>query len=90
MAKVLIPTALRRHVQGLQTVEMTADSVGQLIDRLVAQYPALRGTLLTPQGGLTRFVGIYVNSADCRENGGMGCVLASNDVVELLLPIAGG
>ena len=66
MTAVRIPPVLRAQVGGQKQVEVEGDTVGQVIDSLLAQFPSLREQLLTPDGTLNRFVNVYVNGRDVR------------------------
>ena len=57
---------------------------------LIAQYPGLRGQLLTDDGQLNRFVNVYVNGQDVRYLDGLATALGDRDEVRLLPAMAGG
>ena len=40
MAQVFLPYALRKYAGGVEQVGMLADTLGELIDKLEAAYPA--------------------------------------------------
>ncbi len=90
MTAVRIPPVLRAQVGGLKQVDVTGDTVGQVIDSLLAQYPSLREQLLTPEGTLNRFVNVYVNGRDVRYEQELGTAVSAADTVVLLPAMAGG
>ena len=47
---VHIPTALRAHVNDQAQVDLEAGTIQELLDRLVAEHPGLKGRLLDDQG----------------------------------------
>jgi molybdopterin converting factor small subunit len=57
---------------------------------LFVRYPDVRAKLLTEDGGLSRFVNVFVNDQDARYLEGLQTPVASGDVVVLLPAMAGG
>jgi molybdopterin converting factor small subunit len=90
MSTVWIPQVLRAAAGGNKQVELAGTSVGEVVDALVAQYPSLRGQLLTDDGALNRFVNVYVNGQDVRYLDGLSTQLGERDELRLLPAMAGG
>ena len=90
MSVVKIPTVLRPQVGGNKEVEMTGSTVGEVVTELTARYPSLKSQLLTDDGGLNRFVNVYVNGQDVRYLDGLATAVAERDEVRLLPAMAGG
>lgn len=90
MTAVRIPPVLRAQVGGSKQVEVTGDTVGQVLDALVGSHPSLRDQLLTPDGELNRFVNVYVNGRDVRYDQGLQTPVGATDTVVLLPAMAGG
>ena len=88
--EVRIPTILRTYTDGAKAVEGKGDSLQGLIDDLDGRHPGLRGRLITPEGGLHRFVNVYVNDEDVRFLGGLETPLKEGDSVTVLPAVAGG
>src|SRR3712207_7961692 len=44
---------------------------GAVVDDLVGRFPGMAGHLKSPDGGLHRFVNVYVNDEDVRYQGGL-------------------
>jgi MoaD family protein len=88
--EVKIPTILRTYTQGEKAVEAKGDTLAALIDDLDANYPGLKGRLITEDGGLHRFVNIYVNDEDVRFTGSLETPLNDGDAVTVLPAVAGG
>ena len=63
---------------------------GSTMIDLIAGYDGLKGRLLTPEGGLHRFVNIYVNDEDVRFLGALDAKVADGDSVTILPAVAGG
>lgn len=90
MTAVRIPPVLRAQVGGLKQVEAVGETVGQVLDSLLEQFPSLRDQLLTPDGTLNRFVNVYVNGRDVRYEQELATPVAAADTVVLLPAMAGG
>ena len=87
---VHIPTALRAHVNDRAQVDLEPGTIQELLDRLVADHPGLKGRLLDDQGGLNKFVNVYVNDEDVRFLENMETAVKPGDAVTLVPSIAGG
>ena len=87
---VLIPTPLRPFVGGRDTVSVDAASVGELLERLVAQHAELGRHLFADDGRLRSFVNVYVNDRDIRHLEQRATRVAAGDTVSIIPSIAGG
>jgi sulfur-carrier protein len=87
---VRVPTILRSFTGGQKAVQGTGDTLADLLTDLDAQYPGIKGRLLTDEGSLHRFVNIYINDEDVRFQGGLDAKLNSGDEVTILPAVAGG
>ena len=88
--EVRVPTILRSYTGGAKVVEGSGDTLADLLDDLDARHRGLRGRLITPEGGLHRFVNIYVNDEDVRFLGALDAKLSDGDTVTILPAVAGG
>jgi len=88
--EVRVPTILRSYTGGAKTVEGAGDTLTALIDDLDAKHKGLKGRLITPEGGLHRFVNIYVNDEDVRFRGSLDATLNDGDSITILPAVAGG
>ena len=88
--EVRIPTILRSYTGGAKAVEGTGDTLADLLADLDGRYAGIRGRLVTPEGGLHRFVNVYVNDEDVRFVGGLDAKLSDGDNVTILPAVAGG
>ena len=87
---VKIPTILRRHVGGAAEVEGTGGNIRDLLQDLEQRYPGITGGILTDEGGLHRFVNLYVNGEDVRYLGALETEVNEGDTVSILPAVAGG
>lgn len=87
---VRIPTILRTYTGGSKSVSGAGETLAELLSDLDTKHPGLRGRLITPEGGLHRFVNIYVNDEDVRFLGALDAKLNDGDTVTILPAVAGG
>jgi sulfur-carrier protein len=87
---VRIPTILRSYTGGSKAVSGSGETLAALLSDLDARHPGLKGRLITPEGGLHRFVNIYVNDEDVRFLGSLDAKLNDGDTVTILPAVAGG
>jgi molybdopterin synthase sulfur carrier subunit len=88
--RVRIPTPLRAMTKGSADVQVTADTVGDLIEDLERQFPGMRERLVEESGEIRRFINIYVNQEDIRFLQGAKTALTQGDEVSIVPAIAGG
>ena len=87
---VQIPTALRRHTEGVGSLTCVAANLGELFSVLSEKFPSLKPHLRDEQGQVRRFLNVYVNEEDIRFLGGPGYAFQEGDEVLLVPSIAGG
>ncbi len=87
---VRIPTVMRAYAGGVSKVEATGSTVGEVVDELVDRYPGMATHLRAPDGGLHKFVNVYVNDEDIRYLGKLDTSLADGDEIAILPAVAGG
>jgi sulfur-carrier protein len=90
MAKVRIPPVLRPSVGGEK--ELTADgaSVGEILHAVAAAHPETNSQLFGPDGGLNRYVNVYLNDEDVRVLDGLDTSVSEQDTLVILPAMAGG
>jgi molybdopterin synthase sulfur carrier subunit len=89
MPVVRIPTPLRPHAGGVDRVEASGATVGEILGALSTQFPALRERLFEGEE-LRRFVNVYVNNEDIRYLEELATPVAANDEVSIIPAVAGG
>jgi molybdopterin synthase sulfur carrier subunit len=87
---VQIPTALRRHTDGVGCVNCAASNLNELFSVLDEKFPQLKPHLRDDQGQIRRFLNVYVNEEDIRFLGGPTYAFQEGDEVLLVPSIAGG
>ncbi|HRI53711.1 MAG TPA: MoaD/ThiS family protein [Pseudomonadota bacterium] len=90
MARVRIPTPLRKYTQGQEAVTVSAATVAELIEALEAQHPGLRERILDDKGAVRRFVNIFVGEDDIRFLNQLATPLTDATEVSIVPAIAGG
>ena len=87
---VRLPTIMRSAAGGMSEVSAEGSTVGEVVDDLVRQFPGTATHLKAPDGGVHRFVNVYVNDEDVRFLGALETTLADGDSVTVLPAVAGG
>ena len=88
--QIRIPTILRPDAGGNATVSLEGATLGELFDKLIAEYPTLGGKLVTDDGQLHKFVNVYVNDDDVRYLDKLDTKVTDADEVTILPAVAGG
>lgn len=87
---VLIPTPLRRFTNGQAKVGATGGTISELLDALDREFPGLSEQVREPDGRLRRFVNVFVNGANAREQEGAETAVKPGDEVSIIPAMAGG
>jgi molybdopterin converting factor small subunit len=87
--EVRIPTILRTYTDGAKQVEGAGSTLGELLIDLDRQHGGLRERLVD-DGGLRRFVNVYLNDEDVRFLAGLDTPVKDGDTVTVLPAVAGG
>lgn len=88
--KVNIPAVLRSAVGGSKSIESQAGAIRDVLAALGEQYPGLKDQVFGQDGGLHKFVNVYVNDEDVRYLDGLDTKVDEGDVVAILPAVAGG
>jgi MoaD family protein len=72
------------------TLQIDGATIGELLGKISAEYPAIHGQLFNEDGSLHRFLNIYVNDDDVRYIGGLDAAVKDGDEITLLPAVAGG
>lgn len=89
--KIMIPTALRRYAGNQAEVEVSGkDTVGAVLEQLVADNGDLKKHLYDDDGKLRSFVNVYVNNEDIRYLKKNETEVKDGDTLMLVPSIAGG
>jgi sulfur-carrier protein len=88
--EVRLPTVLRRHAGGAAAVSVEGTTIGEILSKLVAEYPGMAGQVLSDEGSLHKFVNVYVDDDDVRYLQGLETPVPDGAEVSILPAVAGG
>ncbi len=88
--EVRLPTVLRTHTGGASVVELTGTTLGDVLGKLVAEYPGMAGQVIQDDGSLHKFVNVYVNDDDVRYLQGLDTPVPDGAEISILPAVAGG
>ena len=87
---VRLPTIMRSNAGGQAEVSAEGATVGAVIDDLVRQFPGTATHLKAPDGGVHKFVNVYLNDEDIRYLGKLDTPVKEGDQVSIIPAVAGG
>ena len=90
MAKILIPTPLRKFTAQQSSVEAEGSTVAESIQSLTQAYPELARQLLDDSGSLRTFVRVYLGDEDIQGLQGEASPVSADAVLSIIPAIAGG
>jgi molybdopterin synthase sulfur carrier subunit len=90
MATVRIPPVLRPSVGGEKEVTADGSSVGEILHALAEAHPDTQSQLFAADGGLNRYVNVYLNDEDVRVLDGLETEVSDSDTLVILPAMAGG
>jgi MoaD family protein len=86
---VKIPTQLRAATGGAASAAVDGETVREVLDALYEQFGELRDRI-ADDGGLRRFVNVYIGGEDIRFLDGLETAVSDGDEVTILPAVAGG
>ena len=86
---VKIPTQLRAATDGDATASVDGSTVGEVLDALYERYAELRSRI-AEDGGLRRFVNVYLAGEDIRFLDGLATPVSDGAELTILPAVAGG
>ena len=90
MATVRIPTQLRTLSGGAAEVAVEGSTVGEVLAALEASHPGFSARLFDDDGGLRRFVNVFVADEDVRFADGLDTKVEAGQTVSIIPAVAGG
>jgi len=86
-----VPTILRSLTGGVAEVSVDgAATLAELIEKVDAEHPGIRGRVLDDDGKLRRFVNVYVGEDDVRFAQGLETPTPDGTTVSIIPAVAGG
>jgi sulfur-carrier protein len=90
MATVRIPPVLRPAVGGERELSADGGSVGEILRTVAEHHPETQSQLFAADGGLNRYVNVYLNDEDVRVLDGLDTEVGASDTLVILPAMAGG
>ena len=90
MATIRIPPVLRPAVGGEKELTAEGDSVGEILRHVADAHPDTQSQLFAADGGLNRYVNVYLNDEDVRVLDGLETPVGESDTLVILPAMAGG
>ncbi len=90
MPSVKLPTQLREAAGGASSVRVEGATVAEVLASLFEEHGELRDRLSDGDGGVRRFVNVYVDGEDIRFGDGLLTPVADGQEVQILPAVAGG
>ncbi len=90
MATVRIPPVLRAAVGGEKELTADGSSVAEILHSVAEQHPETQSQLFAADGGLNRYVNVYLNDEDVRVLQGLETSVSDSDTIVILPAMAGG
>lgn len=90
---VFLPQVLRANAGGAARIDVDvngARTLGNVLDEVAVQHPALERRLRDERRALRRYVNFYLDGAECRGLGGADTQLADGAEVRIVPSVAGG
>ena len=87
---IKVPTQLRDATGGQAEVSGEGATVGEVLESLYGQFDGLRERLTDGEGGLRRFVNVYLGGEDIRYLDGLETQVDEGAELNVLPAVAGG
>ncbi len=88
--RVRIPAPLRSVTEGQGLVEVAEGDLESCLVELEGRFPSMRTRLRDEEGGLRRFVNLYLNGEDVRFLQGLETRVNTGDELSIIPAVAGG
>ena len=90
MAKIRIPTPLRKLTAGKEEVAATGSTVRAAFDDLERQHPGVKARICDEAGAVKKFINVFANEEDIRFLQNQATPLKDGDEISIIPAIAGG
>ena len=90
MARIIIPTPLRKFTNNQSTIDVEAIDIRESITALSSLYPDLKKQLLDDSGAIRQFVRIYLGDEDIKVLNNEQTPVTQDAVISIVPAIAGG
>ena len=90
MARVIIPTPLRKFTENQSTLETSGGTILESIQDLTSHYPSLKNHIFDNQGKIRSFVRIFLGDEDIKVLDNESTLVEEDSVISIIPAIAGG
>ena len=90
MAKIIIPTPLRKFTNNEAKLETAGSNVEEAIINLTKQFPELKTNILDDSGSIRQFIKIYLGDDDINSLNKGKTPINDSSVISIIPAIAGG
>ena len=87
---VRVPTTLRTLTGGESSVDVDGTTLSDVLEALEGAHPGFKERLLDENGGLRRFVNVFVADDDVRYLDGLSTPVPDGETVSIIPAVAGG
>ena len=87
---VKLPTILRKFAGDEARVQAEGSTLAEVLKDLESRYPGITKNVIADEGGLHRFINVYLNDEDVRYLGSLETEITEGDTVSILPAVAGG
>ena len=87
---VRVPTTLRTLTGGDSEVQVDGATVGDVLSALEAKHPGISERILDDDGGIRRFVNVFLADDDVRFLDGLATPVPDGETVAIIPAVAGG
>lgn len=87
---VRVPTTFRALTGGQAEVQVDGGTVGEVLTAVDTAHPGFRERLLDDDGGLRRFVNVFVADEDVRYLQGLDTPVPDGASMSIMMAVAGG
>jgi molybdopterin converting factor small subunit len=81
---------MRSNAGGQTEVVVEGATIGEVVDDLIRQFPGTATHLRAPDGGVHKFVNLYLNDEDVRYLQKLDTPVGDGDKISILPAVAGG
>jgi sulfur-carrier protein len=87
---VRLPTIMRANAGGQSEITADGATIGEVIDDVINRFPGTATHLRAPDGGVHRFVNVYLNDEDVRYLDKLDTKVPDGATVSIVPAVAGG
>ena len=87
---VKLPTILRKFAGNEARVPAEGATLSEVLKDLESRHPGITKNVIAEDGGLHRFINVYLNDEDVRYLGSLETEVEEGDTVSILPAVAGG